>query len=731
MGKMKMAKSVEKPAEFGLKIQGGMLEALGINMYSTLGKCLVEFLANGYDAEATKVDISIPFHDIEKARVKVRAAAKKRVEEKKAEPFTVLTTPLPESIQVMIRDDGHGMTPNDIENKFLPFNRNRRFDAKLNKETDQLNRSENNKRQVMGRKGLGKLAGFGAAELVVIRTKRAGATYATEFRLDYSVLKEKENVGTARIPAKYIEGLAKGQHWTEVRLSRLKCDAVKVGRAALEETLTGNFYGILPADFAMNINGATIAPQPVDYEFRYPVRLQPGEFAKDGIEFDVIGKIPFEIAVMFRKRNDNLPAGKRGARIYCTNRLAAGPSLFDLPTGMHGFHNISYMECVVKADAFDHLGIDLINTNRSQLKEGEIVQTFLARVVEVMKLGVAAHAKFRDEQAEDEVKKSPAGAGLLKVIERLPENTRKPARALLKKLAADHGANSKEFAEMAPLVVDCMNASDVLIRLIELGSDATTVRQVADALRELATIEKSDALKLYRGRKSGIGALETLIRKGEELWGKKGIEAELHGLLKQAPWLIHPEFGKYAASDENLTKVYGRLAKALEIDKFAKGEDTSKPEKEKKRPDLVFIMGPAHSPGDGEVVVVELKSPTVPLEFDHLGQLKYYMNRVSDELQSELGKKVVVRGVLIGRRGPASSIAEGVYQLRKEEEKVGPETMWEVKDISQLVDTALKVHIEEIDALEADLPEESALKAVAARRRETANTAPVMPVAKG
>jgi hypothetical protein len=41
------------------------------------------------------------------------------------------------------------------------------------------------------------------------------------------------------------------------------------------------------------------------------------------------------------------------------------------------------------------------------------------------------------------------------------------------------------------------------------------------------------------------------------------------------------------------------------------------------------------------------------------------------------------------------------------------------------------VHIEEIDALEADLPEESALKAVAARRRETANTAPVMPVAKG
>jgi hypothetical protein len=722
MGRKKTATSAEKPTDFGLKIQGGMLEALGINMYSTLGKCLVEFLANAYDAEATKVDISIPFEDIEKARIKVRAAAKKLVEEKKADPFTVLTTPLPNSIEVLIRDNGHGMTPHDIENKFLPFNRNRRFDVRLNKETDELNRSENNKRQVMGRKGLGKLAGFGAAELVVIRTKRAGATYATEFRLDYSALKQKENVGTARIPAKYIEALPKAHHWTEVRLSRLKCDAVKVGRQALEETLTENFYGILPADFAMNINSDTIAPQPVDYEFWYPLGLKSGQLASDGIEFDVLGKIPFEIAVMFRKRNDHLPASKRGARIYCTNRLAAGPSLFDLPTGMHGFHNISYMECVVKADAFDHLGIDLINTNRSQLKEGEIVQAFLARVVEVMRLGVAAHARFRDEQAEDEVKRSATGAGLLKVIDHLPENTRKPARALLKKLAADHGADSQEFEEMAPLVIDCMNATDVLIRLIELGSDVTTIQQVADALRELAGIEKSDALKLYRGRKSGISALETLIQKGENLWGRKGIEVELHGLLKKAPWLIHPEFGKYAASDENLTKVYGRLAKALEIDKFANVEDASKPEKEKKRPDLVFIMGPAHSAG--QVVVVELKSPSIPLDFDHLGQLKYYMNRVSDELHAELGKKIVVRGVLIGRRGSASSMAEGVYQLRKEEEEAGPETMWEVKDINQLVEAALKVHIEEIDALEADLPEESALKAAGGRRRETADTGP-------
>lgn len=43
----------EKPKHFTTTIQGGMLEALGINMYTTLGKCLVEFVANAYDADAT------------------------------------------------------------------------------------------------------------------------------------------------------------------------------------------------------------------------------------------------------------------------------------------------------------------------------------------------------------------------------------------------------------------------------------------------------------------------------------------------------------------------------------------------------------------------------------------------------------------------------------------------------------------------------------------------------
>src|SRR3546814_19337046 len=73
--------------------------------------------------------------------------------------------------------------------------------------------------------------------------------------------------------------------------------------------------------------------------------------------------------VGFRAQGEHLPTARRGARIYCNSRLAAGPSLFGLPTGMHNFHSQSYMECIVRADDLDRHGIDLVNTNRTQLRE--------------------------------------------------------------------------------------------------------------------------------------------------------------------------------------------------------------------------------------------------------------------------------------------------------------------------------------------------------------------------
>lgn len=168
-----------QPSEFMMQIQGGMLDALGINMYSTLAKSMVEFVANAYDSEASHVNIAIPFEAIVDARAKVRETAKQAVAAGKIEPFTVLLMPLPDHLEIIISDDGHGMDPDDVSHKFLPVNRKRRLDAD-GKEKNFM--SEAGRRKVMGRKGLGKLAGFGVAEKVTIKTKREEDSFLDSIR---------------------------------------------------------------------------------------------------------------------------------------------------------------------------------------------------------------------------------------------------------------------------------------------------------------------------------------------------------------------------------------------------------------------------------------------------------------------------------------------------------------------------------------------------------------------
>jgi len=70
--------------KFQFDIASGVLESLGLNMYTSIGKSLSEFVANAYDAEASSVWISIPFEKISEARTLIRDQAKKRRSQRKA-----------------------------------------------------------------------------------------------------------------------------------------------------------------------------------------------------------------------------------------------------------------------------------------------------------------------------------------------------------------------------------------------------------------------------------------------------------------------------------------------------------------------------------------------------------------------------------------------------------------------------------------------------------------------
>jgi hypothetical protein len=406
-----------------MAIQGGMLKTLGINLYTSIGKVLVEFIANAYDSDATRIEIELPVDRIATERKRLRTELKRRLDNSAPDSvpvskFDVLSQLLPEDVRVVMKDDGHGMTWQDVKDKFLPVNKLRRADAK-GRETDL--KSESGKRYVMGRKGVGKLAGFGAAERVGIVTKRAGNTYSTRIEMDDRELRDAGDIGKIPIAATYADGLPPDTHGTTITLSVLKADALKETLVTIVETISRSFYMIRPEDFSIYLNGKLIEPPKPNYEFIYPSGLTKGQFADEKAIVEELGDIPFSYFIGFRQRNDHLNASQRGVRIYCNNRLAAGPSLFGLGTGMHSFHSVDYLECVVQADELDRGSIDLINTSRTQLKEGnEFSEGMIGRLTELMRAAIKAHGKFREQQAQEEIQKDPKAKILQRIVSVLP-----------------------------------------------------------------------------------------------------------------------------------------------------------------------------------------------------------------------------------------------------------------------------------------------------------------------
>lgn len=774
-----MSNVTSRPPQFTVVIMGRLLNNLGINMYGSLGKCLVEFAANAYDGDATTLDIDLDVDGIQRARQEVRAAAKKhhaeelralterRTEEERiaAEAGTVMPPeaekpvmsfvedPLPD-LTVVIRDNGHGMLPDEVQNKFLPINRDRRSDHNANGL-----RTEAGKRYVMGRKGIGKLSGFGAALNMSVRTKRKGETFATTFDLRQDDLLNAADLGKVPIDAMYEEGLPLEDSGTTITLSGLKCDSMKFSKEQLEDALANAFYPVRPSEFAIRINGQPIARRTGDVVYVWPEHLARKEdgailnalaedgpddvaetddeeaavgdaiaevspdvvlperaddvepMAEDEVGDDDIGRLKFRYVVKFKSKS--LEAAKRGARIYCNNRLAFGPSLLDMKTGMHNFMAHQYMECIIEADELDRQNVDLISTDRGDLlRDNELVDAFVKRVTELMEQAIKDNGGVKERKAGEFIKNAPEMEEIRRRLKQLPATQRAAGRKVMKVMIARYGGPSEEFQLVAPLVMESMGAGEVLVNLIEIARSPKDMAQVLRELHALRKVEEGDALKIYRGRQNGIIAVDKLTDEGENKWNKgPRNEAELHALLRDNPWLISPELSSYVNSDDDLDKVLKALSVELEIDAGAKPATDEEKQRDATRPDLVFVLGDGR-PRPDTVLIVELKSTDIPLEIAHLEQLRRYMRKVNEWLRTEFtgrGYEPRVRGVLIGAMPATNTTKEGCKDLLSRITEDGPGAAWEVIGLRDLVSRSKAIHKEMIGALlqhERDNPPE-------------------------
>lgn len=168
-----------------IEIDLNVLNHLGIGLYSSTPAVLTEIVANSWDADSTKVDIQI---DV-KSQV------------------------------ITIKDDGDGMSEEDIQKKFLTVGYARREHGES---VTALGR------QCMGRKGIGKLAMFSlAGEIHVISKVKGGG--ANGFIIDVEALREsivnKKKYVTGRISD--LAPYDVGEKGTLIVLKKLTKDANK------------------------------------------------------------------------------------------------------------------------------------------------------------------------------------------------------------------------------------------------------------------------------------------------------------------------------------------------------------------------------------------------------------------------------------------------------------------------------------------------------------------------
>lgn len=701
-----------RPNAFSLRIHSGMLETMGHNMYSSVAKCLAEFVANAYDADADNVEIYMDFEHINSAKNVVRANARAEKNAGTRKNASAVYDPLPSDITIRIRDDGHGMDAHEIQNCFLAITRNRRID---DKGQQTLQTSESGRRKVMGRKGVGKLAGFGAAEHIRITSKRQGQTYSTSFEMDYSKIKSTTDISNNSFEAVYAENLPVDEHFTEVELSNLRCDSMKSSPDTINATLARTFC-ILDQGFCIRINGTPVQEEEIDWEYTYPpgatlVNMGKGKVAVDPDDED--SAIEFQYIIRFRARpkdhgtdeqtarkRANLPAERRGARIYAHGRLAHGPSLLDLHSGVHNFHAQDYMECIVVADSVDEYEHDFIVTSREGLnKDNPVVAALSRQVTELMKVALGEHSKYRDVVITKAIEEDEYTSRILVPIHSLNSKSQKAAKEILKVIGKEHGVKSHIYMEMAPILLQAVNSSEVLTRLIELETNPVSIRELANSMADLTRMERSDLLKLYRGRNKAINVLQKLHDEGNTTRSGKGFEKELHILLKENPWLINVTYSNFLTSDRQMGDVCRELNRVLEIDDDAK--DTN----DETRPDLVHVA--ANSVSCEKVVIIELKSPGIFLEQKHLDQLNRYIRKTEEHLRVKFHeRKVEVVGYLIGKKPSSETKAEGQQDLLYSIGKFGASSQLNVIDLLELVVSAKHAHEAGITALQKEEAEE-------------------------
>jgi uncharacterized protein (UPF0335 family) len=614
------------------------VDKLGVKLYDKVSAVMAELIANAYDADARRVLVRAPMGEL------LAAKAGSVLHDKGHE--------------IVVEDDGVGMTPMQVNAFYLKVGAERRADP------DRGPTSRKFQRKVMGRKGVGKLAPFGICRTIEVITsggeevdsvdengKPSRGYLTAHLILDRDKVLEDTDADYHPTVGE-LDGTVRPTSGTLLRLKVFSHRHVP-DIQDFERQLSQRFGVASPtwrielidntkttADpAAMRVVGAFSSS--IEKMDGTEIRFEAQESSSVGfVTLDGFGKEVKELKPGFQHNGrfyavrgwaayskqpykDDLMAG---IRIYCHGKIAAQTNIFNNKAGFHGEYDIrSYLVGEIHADWLDDEE-DLIQTDRRDiLWSHEVGEEFekWGRTL-VLLLGKNSRTPLKK-----------------KIWERFKDVSKIEERAK-KVFPADSQREIRErVVEIAKMVGSTIRESellddDIVENLVQLSLNFGPHITLSEKLREAAdegTSTLAVVTSILRTARvaelSSFGLIaEERVRVIERVEALKDdpdtLEEAFQELITNAPWLIDPQWAPVSANQSfsTLKKEFQKLYKKrtgsdLNLDNF---KDPNK------RCDFVLAQY------EGSIQIVEIKKPNHSFDAKDFVRLHQYVELMTEFL---------------------------------------------------------------------------------------------------
>lgn len=558
--------SALRQRDFHITVLGRTLEHLGTQMYKRRDVALAELVANCWDAGATEVEITVPGG----------------------------TGYDPATSAIVVTDNGRGMTEGEVDDNYLVIGRNRRT----------AGQPDPSGRKVMGRKGVGKLAGFGLARSMRVTTWRDG--FASTLKLDAGNLRTDVNQAKEiTVPGEVRSVDGDGEHatGTTIEMSDLK-HKTPVDAAGLRHALGRRFSRTVHGTMTIAVNGEPVTEPDLDLHLREPADgLATHDFG-DGRSINWWAGFSRTV----------LPRELQGFTVLVHGKTGqAPPYFFDVEGTASGQHGTKYLTGVIEADYLDDGRddeSDRISTDRQEIDwDDDLARPLKAWGDVLTRRLLRARTQQREDDAERQVEEDP---DLKTRIDSLDPESAKQVRRFVRTI----GKAETDPERVRPLADTLLRAyeyrqfHDFISELDAAAAEPEQLELALEYMRNWKLLESRAILEVVKGRLDIVDKFHSMIVDNAAETAHKVDQENLHDLIADYPWLVNPEW-QVLAEEKRLTTQLREWGDT----------DIADPE-DRRRYDFLALEG------EGSLVVIEIKRSGHSVKLADLHQLEGYADKL-------------------------------------------------------------------------------------------------------